>query len=176
MLIAEAVVETARPSRYLVQLCRHANQVGRHLMHRPRADEGHAPPQVRHVEWSDSHGTVELSVGRWTLQATANTLTLRAEAANDEDLQRIQSLLAERLEQIGRRDLPTVTWQRLDAPTPDDIPQVAEGPARTGKRRSPRAPWLLAALIVAFVAVHLGLGMPPSRPRPGRSGPPSGSR
>jgi hypothetical protein len=31
MLTAEAQVETERPGRYLVQLCRHASQMGQHL-------------------------------------------------------------------------------------------------------------------------------------------------
>jgi hypothetical protein len=155
MVIAEARVRTERPSRYLGQLCRHADQMSRHPLHRPPADAVHAPPEVRHVEWSDTHGTVELSTGRWTLQATADTLTLRAEAANDDDLQLIQSLLRDRLERIGRRDRLAVAWQRVDSP---ETASVGGESAPTKKRRSPVAPWILAGLVVLFVAVHLGLG------------------
>jgi hypothetical protein len=36
MFAAEAHVETERPSRYLVQLCKHFENKGRHLTHRPR--------------------------------------------------------------------------------------------------------------------------------------------
>lgn len=60
MLTAEARVETARPSRYLVQLCRHFSHQGRHLRHRPRAHligDGQAHPEAQaHVEWSDTTG------------------------------------------------------------------------------------------------------------------------
>ncbi|MFD8003442.1 hypothetical protein [Streptomyces mirabilis] len=40
MLTVEARVETARPSRYLVQLRKHFDNTGRHLGHRPRAHNG----------------------------------------------------------------------------------------------------------------------------------------
>jgi hypothetical protein len=33
MLTAEAIVETENPSRYLVQLCKHASKMGGHLRH-----------------------------------------------------------------------------------------------------------------------------------------------
>jgi hypothetical protein len=130
--------------------------MGRHPLHSPHGEDLQAPPEVRHVEWSDTHGTVELSVGRWSLRAAAHTLTLRAEAANDDDLHRIQSLLGDRLERIGRRDCLKVTWRRID--TPDEGLYVAGEPPRSTKRRTPVAPWLLATLIVLFIAVHLGLG------------------
>jgi hypothetical protein len=46
MLTAEAQVETERPGRYLVQLCRHASQMGQHLRQRPRThDGGDVPPR-----------------------------------------------------------------------------------------------------------------------------------
>jgi len=51
-------------------------------------------------------------LGQWTGRATPDTLTLRAEATDEKNLQRIQDLLAGRLEKIGRRDHLTVTWQR----------------------------------------------------------------
>ncbi|MPZ85268.1 MAG: DUF2218 domain-containing protein [Actinophytocola sp.] len=160
MLTAVAHVRTERPSRYLVQLCRHAGRMSQHLRHGPRAGDTHAPPEVRHVEWSDTHGIVRLSWGQWTLHATQNTLTLRAEATNDEDLQRIQDLLTARLENIGRRDHLTVTWQRRDTPTahPGDDPHPTERPRGTRRRRSRTAPWLLVAAVGLFLAVHLGLG------------------
>jgi hypothetical protein len=117
MLSAEARVETQHPSRYLVQLCRHASHMGQHLRHRPRThDDGDAPPEVQHVQWSETHGIVSLSWGQWTMQATPDTLTLRAQAIDDENLQRIQNLVAGRLERIGRRDHLTVSWQRPEAP------------------------------------------------------------
>jgi hypothetical protein len=112
MLTAEARVETDRPSRYLAQLCRHASQMGRHLRHRPHAHaDGGAPPEVRHVEWSDTDGIVDFEWGRCVMRATPDTLILRAEAADEESLRRIQDLITGRLGKIGRRDRLQATWQ-----------------------------------------------------------------
>jgi len=118
MLTAEAQVETERPGRYLVQLCRHVSQMGQHLRQRPRTHVGgDAPPEVQHVEWSDTYGIVRLSWGQWTMQTTPDTLTLRAEATDEENLRRIQDLVAARLEIFGRRGQLKVNWQRFEAPT-----------------------------------------------------------
>src|SRR6266545_3024905 len=101
MLTAEAHVETERPSRYLVQLCRHTGQMSRHLPRLTRDHEdGEAPPEVRQVDWSDNYGVVRLDLGQVTLRATADTLTLHAEADNEQDLRRIRDLLTARLEKI----------------------------------------------------------------------------
>jgi hypothetical protein len=148
MLTAEAHVLTDRPGRYLGQLCRHAS----HMRHQSRT---HASPEVRHVEWSDTHGTVVLDSGRWTLEAARNTLTLRAEAANNEDLQRIQDLLTQRIDKIGRRDHLTVTWQRTGTSAPSDPADVAAERRHGGK---PGTAWVLVAVVALFIAVHLGLG------------------
>jgi hypothetical protein len=118
MPVAEAHVTTDRPSRYLVQLCQHASQMGRHrgiaqhLPRRPRSNSGgDGPPEILHADWSGTYGTVKMGWGTWTVRATGNTLTLRAEADTQEQLQRIQRLVAARLEKIGRRDGLTVAWQ-----------------------------------------------------------------
>jgi hypothetical protein len=121
-LTAEAVVQTANPARYIARLCRHASQMsthadrpGRHLRHRPRGQRGDAPPEVLRAEWSDTEGTVILNWGQWTLQAAGRTLTVRAEAADEHNLQRIQDLLTARLEGFGRREHLRVNWQRPPA-------------------------------------------------------------
>jgi hypothetical protein len=99
MLIAEAHVETERSSRYLVQLCQHVNKVGQ------------AHPQMQaDVEWSGDRGAISFDWGRCRLHALPGVLELRAEASNEEDLRRLQHRVADRLEQIGRRDQLTVTW------------------------------------------------------------------
>jgi hypothetical protein len=122
MLTAEADVQTEDPGRYLARLCRHASQMGKQLRHRPRAHGGGgAPPEMRHVEWSGTHGSLILDWGQCTLQATPGTLSLRAEAADEQNLTRIQDLVAGRLEKFGRRDRLKVTWQRTHDP------QVAPG-------------------------------------------------
>jgi hypothetical protein len=99
MLIAEAQVETERSSRYLVQLCQHIDKVGR------------AHPQMQaHVEWSDDRGVISFDSGRCTLRALPGVLTLRAEAPDQERLHQLEQRVADRLEQVGRRDRLTVTW------------------------------------------------------------------
>jgi hypothetical protein len=118
MLTAEALVETQHPARYLAQLGRHAGKMGEHRLHRlhrPRAHGGGGTsPQVQEAEWSETAGTVSLSWGRWTMQALPGTLRLRAEAADEESLRRIQELVTARLEKIGRRDQLTVHWQATE--------------------------------------------------------------
>ena len=116
MLNAEAHVETEHPDRYLVQLCRHAQQVHR-LRHRPRHDQAGAqpPPKVEHVEWTQTRGTVDFGWGRCTMQATPGTLTLRAEAGDRESLQRVQDIIARDIERFGKRNQLTVSWQRAHA-------------------------------------------------------------
>jgi hypothetical protein len=159
MLTAQAHVRTERPSRYLVQLCRHAGQMSRHLGRVRTAHAGADPaPEVTHVEWSDTHGTVELNWGRWTLEAAHDTLTLTAEATDEHNLRRIQDLLSARLEQIGRRDRLTVTWQAVQMPT-DHAARTPPGqPHRIRRHRSQAARWSLVAVIALLVTVHIGFG------------------
>jgi hypothetical protein len=73
---------------------------------------------VRHAEWSGTYGTVTLNWGRWTLQAVPGALTVRAEAADEENLRRIQDLLTARLESFGRREHLTVNWQQAPSGEP----------------------------------------------------------
>ena len=112
MLAAEAHVETDRPGRYLVQLCRHFTHQGRHLRHRRPPHLAGAADAHAHVEWSETHGVVDLGWGRCTMQATPEALTLRAEADDEEHLQRLQHLLGGHLGRFGRRDQLRITWQR----------------------------------------------------------------
>jgi hypothetical protein len=58
-----------------------------------------------------------LNWGRWTLQAADGTLRMRAEAADEQNLKRIQDLLTGRLESFGQREHLTVNWQRPPAAT-----------------------------------------------------------
>jgi hypothetical protein len=119
MLTAEAHVQTEHPSRYLVQLCRHAQQVHR-LRHRPRAHDGgdaQPPPKVQHVEWSETRGLISFGWGQCTMQATPGTLILHAEAADEENLQRVQDIVAKDIERFGQRDHLKVNWQLPEAST-----------------------------------------------------------
>jgi hypothetical protein len=109
MLTAEASVTTDRASRYLVQLCEHVNKMGRQHLHRARVHVG-APPQVLGAKWSDMHGVVAFTGGQCTLDATADTLRLRLEAADADSLQRMKAMVSRRLQTIGRRDHLEVVW------------------------------------------------------------------
>ena len=119
MPAAEADIRTDHAARYLARLCGHAAKMGQashRLPHRPRArgrDGG--PPQVRRVERVGTEATVYLDRGQWTMRALPGRLTVRAEAADPEDLRQIQYLLTTRLETFGRREHLTVTWQAATA-------------------------------------------------------------
>ncbi|MCX4584070.1 DUF2218 domain-containing protein [Streptomyces sp. NBC_01481] len=170
MPTAEIHIETERPSRYLVQLCKHFNNKGRHLSHQLRPHQGGDAQALREmqavaaqaaVEWSDTHGSVSLPWGRCTLQAIPNVLTLRVEAADEENLRRLQDLVAGHLERFGRRDQLKANWQRTDAstPSPGEVIRptgMPEGGA-TRHRRHLRTIGLVAAGTL-LIAAHLGLG------------------
>ena len=111
MLTAIARIPTPDPGRYLVRFCKHASQMGGALRHRPRAHAGGgAPPEMRSVEWNDTDGSLTLDWGRCTLHAAPGVLELRAEAADQESLARVQELIGRRLEKLGHREGLTVTW------------------------------------------------------------------
>jgi hypothetical protein len=116
MPTAEADITTAYAARYLARLCGHADKMGaagRRLGHRqPSHTHADAAPEVRRVECSETKGTVRLSWGQWTMRAFPGLLAVRAEAADEESLQRIQDLLTARLQKFGRREHLTVTWRR----------------------------------------------------------------
>ncbi|MFF4550750.1 DUF2218 domain-containing protein [Streptomyces sp. NPDC001435] len=154
MPTAEARIATDRASRYLVQLCRHTSMMRRMRHQAPAAHGGRQMPDVQHVEWSDTHGTVRFAEGQWALDATPDALTLHVEADDEDALQRLQNGITGRLEKIGRRDGLTVTWQ--DPPTPPPSGQVqAPRDEKWRRRRLARTIGLLAvgALVVAL---HLG--------------------
>ncbi len=120
MQMAEAVIETEQPSRYLEQLCRHAKQMGGTMgrfSHLRRAmDHAGSRPELRHVEWTETSGNVVLNWGQWTMQASPGVLRVRAEATSAEDLGRIQDLVTARLEGFGRRSNLQVVWHPLSSP------------------------------------------------------------
>jgi cytochrome P450 len=113
MPASHAQVPTTRARRYLAQLCRHGRQLGQ-LSLRPAHghDAGGAPPVPRHAGGTSTDGVIDFGWGRCTLRATSEALTLRAEAGDQEQLQRIQDGITARLERIGRRDQLTVTWNQ----------------------------------------------------------------
>ena len=115
MLTAEADIQTEHAARYLARLCGHAGKMGTtggRPGHRPPSHaRGGAPPEVRHVECSETEGAVSLNWGRWTMRALPGLLAVRVEAADQESLRRIQDLFTARLQRFGRREHLTVNWR-----------------------------------------------------------------
>jgi hypothetical protein len=120
MLIAEADIQTEHAASYLERVCGHAGKMGttRHrLGHRQSSHSpGDGPPEVRHVECCGTEGAVSLNWGQWTMRALPGLLAVRAEAADEDSLRRIQDLLTARLQKFGRREQLTVTWRRPGDP------------------------------------------------------------
>jgi len=114
MLAVEAQIETERPSRYLVQFCKHAASMGGGH-HGPRTHLGNALARREvqvHADWSDTHGVVNFTPwGQCTITANADTLTLRVEATDEENLRKIQDIITMDLDRFGRRDGLAVNWQ-----------------------------------------------------------------
>ncbi|WP_405847833.1 DUF2218 domain-containing protein [Streptomyces sp. NBC_01518] len=154
-LTAEARIPTDRPSRYLVQLCKHFANKGRHLTHRPRT---HTLPELRpdqiQVEWTDSDGTLRLPWGQCTLRALPGTLLARVEADDQENLERLQVLVSTHIDRFSRRDPLRVEWRSsetaVDAPT-----ETAHLPHQ---RPGGRARFVVIGVAAIAVALHLALG------------------
>ncbi|WP_329242501.1 DUF2218 domain-containing protein [Streptomyces sp. NBC_01478] len=155
MLTAEAHIATDRPGRYLAQLCKHFDNKGRHLSHRPRThtlpDLG--PDQIQ-VEWTDSDGTLRLPWGQCTLQAVPGTLRVRVEADDRENLERLQELVSTHIGRFSRRDPLRVEWQ--PSGTSVDAPGEATVPPR--QRHGGRTRFIVIGVAAVAVALHLALG------------------
>ena len=126
------------------------------LHYRPRAHAGDdGPPVVEQADWSDTRGTIRFKWGQCTVEAVDGTLVLRAEAADDEGLRRIQDGIARRLETIGRRDHLVVTWRRTSSGEAEASDPVR--PAKPARRRRLLMTIGLVLAGVLIVAVHVGL-------------------
>ncbi|MFF7550850.1 DUF2218 domain-containing protein [Streptomyces canus] len=170
MPTAEARVATERPSRYLVQLCKHFSNKGRHLgrgLHGHSGGDGQAVHDMRavaeqtQVEWSETEGHVALPWGRITLRATPGALILHFEAGADEDLKRLQDLVAGHVGRFGRREDLQVNWQASGSSAVSA--EAAVGDARAsaedaGPRRSHLKVVGVVAVVAIVLAAHLGLG------------------
>jgi hypothetical protein len=91
-----AFVETSRAERYV-------EQFSRHFAHRPggmtaRSDD-------------DGQLLIDLGGGTCRMQAEPDRLALRVEGPDAASLDAIKRKVAERVEQIGRRDGLVVHWQ-----------------------------------------------------------------
>ncbi|MFF8036170.1 DUF2218 domain-containing protein [Streptomyces sp. NPDC016626] len=171
MLSAEAHVATDRPSRYLTQLCKHFGRKGRHLAHRPPAHLGHggqtlserrAVAEQAQVDWSETEGSVSLPWGTITLRTAPGVLLLRVQATSEENVRRLEELVAGHVERFGRRDGLQVSWQEPAPVTHQNSSNTVEVPGTSGGTTVGRSrhlkPLGLVAAVVLVLAAHLGLG------------------
>jgi hypothetical protein len=95
MLRSEARVPTDLARRYLVQLAKHFQ---------------HKLP----VEIEEARARIEFPMGVCTLEAEAEppALLMRAEAAEEEALTRLEGVVVRHLERFAFRDPPAVAWRR----------------------------------------------------------------
>jgi hypothetical protein len=164
MPILEGRVETERPSRYLVQFCKHAAAMG---------GGGHSPRTHLHggaarrdvqvqAEWSDTHGTITfIPWGRCAIAAEESILTLCIEAGDEDGIRQIQDVITRDLDRFSRRDPLAVTWHRPEAP--DAMPRRSGGTtsghmrgAVTGRVRADLKTIALAVAVLLVIALHLG--------------------
>ena len=160
MLTSETTIETDRPYRYLVQLCRHAAAMGRTSGgHRSHVGGGAlARGELRvSAEHTDTRGLITIHPwGRCVIEAADRSLTLRVEAADQDALRQIQTVVTRDLERFGRRDALALTWPPART-TSADV-QTGEVPATSKARPRRRSVILLAVLVAVAVAIHLGIG------------------
>lgn len=119
MVMVEARIETEQSSRYLVRLCTHAASMGRAQGHGPRVHLSEALSRGEvdvQAQWSDTHGTVTFSPwGRCEITATTTALLLRIEAADEEDLRRIQDIVTRDLDRFSSSEQLAIDWRPTDA-------------------------------------------------------------
>lgn len=161
MLTAEAQVQTERPSRYLVQLCQHASKMGKRGTHQIPAHltGDHRAPTERpaHVEaeWSETQGTISFDWGTCAVEATQDALLVRVEAADEENLRRIQEIITRDLTRFTKRDPVTVNWNRTETPSVQSGEVSSTAPAPTAKAAPPRGR-RQAILLVLVGALAIG--------------------
>lgn len=135
MIVREARVKTGRPSRFLTQFCKHADAVNSGVFrHRPgRGGHGGHGEQDGHgghgggggvsttAAWTATQGIVTFTPwGRCALSADpdAGVLTLRIEAEDEPDAQRIQDVIDRDLARFSAREPLDVRWRRIEAGDP----------------------------------------------------------
>ncbi len=150
MPTAEAAIDTPRAARYLAQFGKHAAAMAGTRGHsmRMHGDNPLARGVNLHVECADDQVVVTFAPwGRATLRAQDDRLTVRAEATDEQNLRRIQDILARDIERFGRRDHLTLTWNGTDPDPP------------AHRLRAPIVLTTAGVLGIALVvAVHLGVG------------------
>ena len=92
LLSSSAWVTTESPARYIGRLCKHF---------------AHKIP----VAFDEQQGRIEFAFGLASLQAEAQGLRLRVEAATGEDLQRLQEVVGSHFERFAWQEALTLDWQ-----------------------------------------------------------------
>lgn len=119
MLTVEARIETSQSGRYLVRLCTHAASMGRTQGHGIRVHRNEALSRGEvdvQAQWSETHGTITFSPwGRCQIAATGPALVLRIEAADEEQLRRIQDIVTRDLDRFRGSEQLAIDWRRTDA-------------------------------------------------------------
>ena len=164
MPILQALVETDRPSRFLVQFCKHAAAMGGAGGHSARMHlQGIMSRRQVQVaaEWSETSGTVTFTPwGRATLTVDAGVLTVRIEGADEDSLAQIRDVITRDFARFSQRDPLTVTWTAVDDPgTAAPFPHITVGTpgSRGGRPRSRLQVVLLVLAVIVVVGVHIGL-------------------
>jgi hypothetical protein len=156
--IAEARIDTDRPSRYLVQFCKHAAAMGSGRGHQLRTHGDRASETGRvtiRAEWSDTLGTVTFDPwGTCHLQAGDTELRVRVQAPSHDSLARIEEIVTADLGRFSRQEL-LITWHSIGAELAEKQRITAKHPTMRLLRRTPR---LLAVVGVLIVAAHLAAG------------------
>jgi hypothetical protein len=96
MRVMEAYVDTARAGRYVEQLSKHF---------------AHQPGGMRLLENEPGELLIDLGRVAWRIRAEQDRLVLRLEAEDAARLDEASGHVAERIEQLGRRDGLRVHWQ-----------------------------------------------------------------
>lgn len=87
-----AFVATATPARYISRLCKHF---------------AHKLP----VSFDEQQGRIEFSSGTSLLQADAQGLTLCVESNSQEDLEKLQNVVASHFERFAWQEALSLDWR-----------------------------------------------------------------
>ncbi|MEQ8676102.1 MAG: DUF2218 domain-containing protein [Aggregatilineales bacterium] len=98
MYKAQAIVETAKASRYLKALCNHFDR------------------KVT-AEYDDNHGNVDFGFGNCQMVATENTLSISIQADDEEQFAQVKFVIADHLERFSGDEALKSEWVAGISPT-----------------------------------------------------------
>jgi hypothetical protein len=93
MLVSTAQIVTDNPQRLIRRLCKHWS---------------HKFP----VSFDEQQGEIELSLGHCLLKAQEGGLQVRLQAAEDEQILRLQTVVGDHLQRMAAAPLPEFAWNR----------------------------------------------------------------